>query len=632
MTVQNSLYINKSPMNNTLGAYIIHNEDPLLMVREKYTKSYNLNDKRRNLFNKIYQAYHGYVNESARSKGRANFHYHKMFQAVETETSRFMVNYFSHDPFTSVIPNKGDSVDSAKAMEEVLQYYYEHCPNFFYSKLMMVKLASIFGYGWAIPSWKKETQIVEVRKPVVLYGEQIGETKEKEEQTVYEGLWFDVYSPTEVFTDPMAKSPLTMRWAIVEDWIPAEELLEKAKQGIYDQTAVNRIPLTGSGQEKIEYFNRVQSIGYANPEQDVGMVRLWSYFEKNRWITIANDHTIIRDIENPYDHKEIPLLMGMKTVDPSSFYPIGTGKIILPGQKMTNVVMNSAIDSVITTNHPVWKHKSNIDPNSLASLPNKRIRVRNMDDVDIVRMPEMKQDIWQLKNAFEQNNQEAVGYYQQQMGGGGGPTRTATSDQIYNDQGNQRIKYDVMVFEELYLLKEAKMCSKIVQQMMPQGLEFRISGAGGYNFAKYGANDIRGEYDFSTRGSSEAINKSVVQQQLINFFSLASQATQYVRMNTGEIVPVPVLETYEALKDIYEGFGRKNMDKLLLRPELFGVPINNEVLGQFGLPPIPGLNGQQPNALTGGFGGNKLSAGNLPTSTDPKQIQANANNTPRLRV
>ena len=613
------------PTDNTLGSYISIKKDPIVMVREKYNIAYSHNSKQRLLLNKLYQAYHGYVKDSARSKGRANFHYHKMFQAVETEVARFMVNYFSHDPYASVIPNKGAAVNSAKAMEEVLQYYYEHSPNFFLSRLRMIKYASLFGYGWCVPSWQKDEMKVKVRKKVKLYGMDVGEIEEEELQIIYEGLQFDVYSPTEVFTDPMAKTPNKMRWAMVEDWVPAEELAEKANQGIYDKAAVNRIPLNGSGQEQIEYQNRVDSLGYVRPDEDISMVRLWSYFEANRWITVANDDTIIRDEENPYDHKQIPLIMGMKTVDIDSFFPIGTGKVILPTQKMVNVVVNSAIDSVISSNHPIWKHKSHIDPNGLASLPNKRIRVRQMDDVEIMRMPETKQDIYQLKNTLEESINESTGYYNQQFGGGS-PNTTATGAQINNDQGNQRIQYDVMVFEELYLVKEAKMCTKIIQQMIPEGQEFRIAGQGGMNFANYSAEDIRGE--FKTRGSSEAINKAVVQQQLINFFNMSNQATQYVTMPTGEVVPVPVLDTYNALKDIYEGFGRKDTYKLLLRPELFGIPISNEVLGQFGLPPIPGLEGKQSNPLTGGFGGPTVNPKTLPSSTNETQITRNATQLP----
>ena len=82
-----------------------------------------------------------------------------------------------------------------------------------------------------------------------------------------------------------------------------------------------------------------------------------------------------------------------------------------------------------------------------------------MGDVDIMQMPEMKQDIMALMAMLEANSEETTGYFGTQKGVAT-DIRTATSDAIFQQEGNLRIKYDIQTFEQLALIPEAKMLSK----------------------------------------------------------------------------------------------------------------------------------------------------------------------------
>jgi hypothetical protein len=165
------------------------------------------------------------------------------------------------------------------------------------------------------------------------------------------------------------------------------------------------------------------------------------------------------------------------------------------------------------------------------------------------------------------------------------------------------------------------MISALVQQFMPESVDLRVSGPGGFAFVQSTPEDIRGQFDFSTNGASESLNRAVTQQQLINLFELASGASQWVEIPTGEIIPMPVLDTYIALKELYEGYGRRNAENLLYRPEIFGQPLSNNLLSSYGLPPIPGLDQLTQNPNTGGM----RNRGQRPQTTDPRQIIQNAN-------
>lgn len=618
---------NVSRNANTLAKYVHIKKDQANDIIECYDRARALTQHRRDRWSEIYKMYHGYIKDRNRSKGRANFHWHKMFPAIETEAARFVLSYFSHTPYTTVIPTNGTSVDASKVMENSIQYYYEHCPVHFMSTLRLIKNTGLYGIGFRIPSWKTKTAKIKRTVPITMYNVQVGVEEIETEEVIYDGLWFDTYSPGQVFVDPYALDLESARYVIVEEWVPAEELLEKAKQGIYDLDKVNKIPMNASGQNEMEYIQRMEALGHPSPEADRGMVRLQHKLADDHFVTLANGVTIIRDTNNFYDHKKKPIIRGVKSLDPESFYPIGTGSVILPNQKMRNVFGNSMIDRVISSYHHMWKYKgSTVDPAQLLSVPNNRIRVQHMDDVEIIQAPEMKRDMLVVQELLDVNQEESIGYFGTQKGAAMGPAQTATSDSIFNEQGDKRITYDVMVFENGTLLPESKMVAALIAQFMPDETELRVNGPGGFSFQKINKQDIRGEYDFRAGGASESMNKAVAQQQMINLYNIASQATQYVKMPTGQMIPVPVLDTWNALKDIYEGAGVKDVDKILYRPEIFGIPINNETLNQFGLPSIPGLDNLQPNPKTGAL----TNPNNLPRSVDSKQIINNANNKNRV--
>jgi hypothetical protein len=155
----------------------------------------------------------------------------------------------------------------------------------------------------------------------------------------------------------------------------------------------------------------LEAIDRRSYQLDPYLIRLQHMFTKDRFTTLANDDQLIRDVKNVFWHGRIPVCQGVKTLDPDSFWPIGSGKNILPNQKMLNIYMNAMVDTTISTLYPVWKHKAHINRNQLLSLPNQRITVRNLDDVDIVKMPEMKHDLLAIKTILEANVEEITGYF-----------------------------------------------------------------------------------------------------------------------------------------------------------------------------------------------------------------------------
>jgi hypothetical protein len=625
--------VSTGPTNRTVRDWLQIKQEPEKVIRARYEMSKRALSERHARWRKIRNAYHGYVADTAKQKGRANFHYHKIFPLIEMEAARFMLNYFRHDPFVTVTPTNSETVESAQRHEEVIQHYLEHCPSWYLEKLRLVKYTGLYGCGFEMPSWRTTKRKVRKNVNITMAGTVVGTDQVEVEDVVYDGLWFKTISPTDVFPYPYAANISTVPWVVVVEFVHIQDILDRAQQGIFDEAQVNKIPLNGHLQEEWEFRRHYSDLGHSTPDSDEELICLQHMFTRDRFQTLANDKVVIRDEPNIFWHGEIPMVQGVKTLDPDSFWPIGSGWPKMPNQKMLSLFMNTMIDNVLSSQWQSWKYKAGrVNPNYLLSMPNHRIPVKEMDDVEVIQPPEMKQDIALLKTMVEAGDDELMGYFGAQKGYSQ-QRQTATSDAIFQSEGNQRIQYDVMTLENLTLIPEARMISKLVQQFMPEEMDVRINGPGGYQFHRLSADQVRGEFDFKAQGSSEALNRAVVQQQLIELYETSKDAVQHVQMGDGTIVPVPVLDAYQALKELYEGYGRRNTDKLLYRPEVFGLPLNNELLNSYGLPSIPGLDQLQRNPQTGALrnqqsGGTPLQ--NMGRSTNVTDITRRANAQPMI--
>jgi len=608
--------------SRTLGQYIIIKKDPLQLVKDCYKASSDYNSDRRILWNKINMAYHGFIEEKFKKFRRSNFHFHKIFPQVETEAARFITGYFTHKPFVAVTTDQEEYVESARQREKVLQYYYDHCPGFYLSTLRLIKYTLLFGTGFRVPSWRKITQKVKKIVPLVISGQTIQGIYDKKdlEETVYEGLWFDTFSPTEVFPDPYA-IPGQSRYYIFEEWVAAEEVMARAEEGQFDKSRVSQIPLNQSGQEKIEYHARQAQIGTNRPTGEERIIRLQYYVDADRWITVANGETIIRDVDNPLDNKAIAVTQGIKILDPDSFWPISTAGKLMVNQKLTNLFVNTMSDTALMGSYPIWKYKSNIDPNYLIAVPSQRIPVDSMQDVEVVQLPETKSDLLVMKAMIETNFEEITGYFASQKGYSN-QRNTATSDTIFAQQGDKRIQADVMNFEQMTLLPEAKIIAGIVEQMMPPTIEMMIGGFGLGNYQKLSKDAIRGEFNYRVAGISEAINRAVTREQMLQLYEIAANSQQYVRLMNGAIAPVPLQDNYYALTQLYEAFGQPDAKKYTIRPEVFGMPLSNDVIATNPSQSIPGVENMAQHPITGAFSNN---GGKSAAQLDQEmQIQRNA--------
>jgi len=535
----------------------------------------------------IFRYYHGYLKSKLSNKLVPNFHMHKLFPAIETSAARFALSYFANTPFITIDPRSRDSVDSAPKLEKTVQYYLENTPDFYLSTMRLVKYCQLYGVAFRVPSWRREKRMVERKVPIFDGDVRIGDERVKREEVIYDGLQLNTYGPTEVFINPFTRYFNKAGWVILEEYVPLKDILDKAKMGFYDIDKVNKIPLNGSGQDNIPYHLRLEAIGQSKPEPDHTVIRLWHQLSNDSIKTIANEQICIRDIDNPIETKRMPIVMASQIIDVDSMYPISQGELILPTQKMFNLLNNASTQVILNNLHPVWKYKiGKVDPDYLVSLPNHKIPMHgnNLDDAEIMNMPEMKSDIMLMLQLLASNMEETVGMFGPQKGYST-QKHTATSDSIFQQEGNKRIEFDVMTLERLALIPEAELIVSLILQNMGDSTSIKVSGS--TDFVDYDPEELRGQYKYKVGGASQAIARGLIHQQLVSLYEISSNAQQYVRMQTGELVPVPVLNVYNGIKELYQSAGHSDIERYLYRTEVFGIPVDSEMFKNFGLNDTP---------------------------------------------
>lgn len=163
----------------------------------------------------------------------------------------------------------------------------------------------------------------------------------------------------------------------------------------------------------------------------------------------------------------------------------------------------------------------------------------------------------------------------------------------------------------------------------------KVLGAPTTEFQSVKRDDIQGEFQFSASGASEGMNKAIVQKQLIEFFLATQESSQLIKLPGGQIVPMPLLHTYNAAREILQGFEHKGADRWLHRPEIFGMPVDNDTFEQFGLPRLDGFE-NIPAAPPGGGNGQGASptGARAPGSrtVNPNRLLQNATKQPTVSV
>jgi hypothetical protein len=591
----------------------------------------------------------------------------RIFRVIETITPRMVAN----EPTGSFYPVESGDIDTNMILNALIKYDWRRAVMF--PKLVnFVKSLLLFGTAFGRTFWDFREADRTQMKPKNINGKMVWTPTSTTQKTytIYDGPNFEVLNIYDCFPDPNATSLDNMRWFIYRQFKTIKELedendarggeywknLDKLKQAIDDKAKENNKKGYKPSDMTYREHRRVmlstqEFIGEdtSNPE----MVILIRYTKEGWLFTVPEYGIVIRDVENPYFHGQLPIIYGVDYPYPGELYGMGEIEPIDRIQRAINAVLNQRLVNVQLTLSTMWKVKKNsgVDLHTLVSAPGNIVTTDDMDAVDAIQVPDVTGPTFvQTMNyltAAMQNGSGITDYTQGINTNQNTANDTATGVRLIQQEANAQFKLKIQLFNAMVIERIANQWKDLRIQYTTDKQKVRIIGRNDVKLMKektalaqtdingqpivpgdlgteakmvLSADDnfafltllpediqpsVVGDYDFIAAPSSEQLSDPIAMQE--NFFLALD------KVNTP--IWVQGLAT-EGKKLNYPALTEKVFEKLNL-----GIELNDVLTDNQPAPVGPDQLNQQPNPIDTLMGGQPPMGGGVNAGQQPGPVQ-----------
>ena len=442
----------------------------------------------------------------------------RIFRVIETITPRMVAN----EPTGSFYPTEEGDVATNQILNALIKYDWRRAVMF--PKLVMfVKSMLLFGTAFGRTYWDFRECEKTRMEPKTINGKTVWTPKstKKFTYTEYDGPNFEILNIYDCFPDPNATSLDNMRWFIYRTFKTLDEMEKEndARGGEYwkNLSELRAAVKDSKDKDKQKRGAQPQDINYrehrrvmlstqelhgediSNPEFVV-LIR----YEKDRWVFSVPEYGIvIRDVDNPYFHGQLPIVYGVDYPYPGELYGMGEIEPIDRIQRAINAVLNQRLDNVQLVLRNMWKVKKNsgVDLHTLVSAPGNIITTDDMDAVEPIAVPDVTGGTFvQTMNYLTAAMQNGSGITDYTMGintGANTANETATGTRLIQQEANAQFKLKIQLFNAMVIERIANQWKDLRIQYTTEKQKVRIIGR---NEVKYmrdktelGRTDMMGE-------------------------------------------------------------------------------------------------------------------------------------------
>lgn len=503
----------------------------------------------------------------------------RIFRVIETVTPRMVAN----EPSGSFYPSEQGDVITTQILNALVKYDWRQAEMF--PKLVnFVKSMLIFGTAFGRTYWDYQERSRTRMVPKTINGRTVWSPTNTEEIMVTESdnPNFEVLNIYDCFPDPNATNMKNMRWFIYRTFKTVDELrMENETRGIDYYKNLDELEKkikdkkTGKGdgdshaegmqwrEHRRTMLATEELVGEDESNPELVVLRR---FTREGWCDYAVEHdVIIREVENPYFHGEIPIIHGVDYPYPGELYGMGEIEPVDRIQRAINAVLNQRLDNVQLTLRNMWKVKKNsgVDLHTLVSAPGNVVMTADMNAVEPLQVPDVTGPTFvQTMNYLTSALQNGTGVTDYTIGMGGNNNvgnKTATGTRLIQQEANAQFKLKIQLFNHMviekianhwkdlriqytteeqklriigkeaidYLRNETDLAKtslegeKIIPGDMETPTKLTISKDGGFAFLHLFPDDIQpavvGVYDFIASVSSDQLMDPIILQE--NFFT-----------------------------------------------------------------------------------------------------------------
>ncbi|MBM4402228.1 MAG: hypothetical protein FJ044_03225, partial [Candidatus Cloacimonetes bacterium] len=296
----------------------------------------------------------------------------RTFNAILEKTARLLAN----KPRGRLVPREGGDSLGAKINNELLRYQWDD--NERISNLpMLAKWAILdmnarkYGAGFALCKWRYEMKT---------------DLKNKKKEIWFDGPDFKPLINRDCLPNPSYS--FIKNWFQHRDYLTLQELenindAARSTEKIYKNLDLLRDALRegegkGGDRRATNWTSKNLSIkgltDYLGQDEYFKVIEVVTEYRNNRWITFAPKHgVVLRDISNPYEHGQIPVVMLRYYPVDDDLYGLSEIEPVESIQKAINALVCQYLDTVnINLYTPLKVRKTGVEMHTLEFGPGKK--------------------------------------------------------------------------------------------------------------------------------------------------------------------------------------------------------------------------------------------------------------------
>ncbi len=424
----------------------------------------------------------------------------RVFRVIETITPRMVAN----EPTGSFYPVEKGDVDTTHILNAMVKYDWRRA-DMFPKQVNFIKCMLIFGTAFGRNYWdfreEEKTQMV----PKTVNGRLVWTptNKKKIKVTAFDGPNFEVLNIYDCYPDPNSTNLDNMRWFIYRMFKTVDELkaendargaeywknldvLEKAFKDKKNKKSGVKPDNLQYREHRRTMLSTQELLGQddSNPDFTV-LVRYtrkgWCFYVPE-FAGVEGFSGIIREVENPYFHGDLPIVHGVDYPYPGELYGMGEIEPIDRIQRAINAVLNQRLDNVQLNLRTMWKvaKGKGVDMHTLVSAPGNIITTDDMAAVEAIQVPDVTggtfvQTMNYLTSAL-QNGSGVTDYTTGIDNSGGVANKTATGTRLIQQEANAQFKLKIQLYSHMVVARIANQWKDLRIQYTTEEQKLRIIG------------------------------------------------------------------------------------------------------------------------------------------------------------
>jgi hypothetical protein len=213
------------------------------------------------------------------------------------------------------------------------------------------------------------TRLIRASGSARRYGAAFALVKWRYESGKFDGPNFEVLNNRDVLLQPGRSTIADSDYVIVRRYVTIEEIESindiSSKEPIYDKEAVKQLK-KAKGSAVGDHYSSVNKMvrGLDSKAKNEERIELCTEYRRDRWITWApyasgkgskKKALILRDIKNPYEHREIPIARLVYYPIDDDIYGVSELEPVTTLQKALNALISQSFDTINIDLYPIVK-------------------------------------------------------------------------------------------------------------------------------------------------------------------------------------------------------------------------------------------------------------------------------------